>query len=115
MTLYFGELHYPDETVPSLKEALRSTFKSAVKLNSGFKRTGGTWPTLGEAIEANERVFAFVRSDLVRDDELDIMREVQVALDEERHQQEGEQAQGQVKILSTYKSCLLYTSPSPRD
>ena len=108
ITLYFGELHYPDDTVPSLKEALRESFhKNIVQMNSAFKRTG-KWPSLGEAVAANERVFVFVRSDLIQNNDFDIMREVQIEAEESTAAPQEEpppSSESQhVKITSTYQS-----------
>ena len=59
----FGNIQYPEETIPALLETLKEIFppvSTSVKLNSQYKRTG-KWPTLGEAVESNERIFVFIR------------------------------------------------------
>jgi predicted deacylase len=44
-------------------------------LNTKFKESG-RWPTIGEAVESGERVFVFVRSELVGPKDLEIVQEV---------------------------------------
>ena len=59
----FGNIEYEEETIPELVTALQQTFSAqstSVKLNSQFKETG-SWPTLGEAVQNNERIFVFIR------------------------------------------------------
>ena len=59
----FGNIEYEEETIPELVTALQHTFSAqstSVKLNSQFKETG-SWPTLREAVQNNERIFVFIR------------------------------------------------------
>ena len=48
-----------------------------LRLNGVFKRHG-YWPTLGEAVAADERVFVFVRSKFVARSDHELVREIQV-------------------------------------
>ena len=68
------------------------------KLNKQFK-TSGTWPTLGEAVASNRRLFVFIRSDLVTPDDLGFNKEVTVSLDHPYPPREN----GAVRILSNYQ------------
>lgn len=102
VTLYFGELQYETDTYPVLQNEILNNFgmdDSVVKLNIHHKNNGG-WPTLGEAIETNQRIFVFIRSELVPSTEKGILQEVQISI--EKPTIEG--PPGSVKILSTFNS-----------
>ena len=85
VVLNFGNIDWPDETIPILLETLMQTFtKEGVKMNRSFKLTG-KWPTLREAVTKNERIFVFVRDSIgaVTENELDMVKEVKVKPDED--------------------------------
>jgi len=82
VVLNFGNIEWPEETIPSLMETLINKFspeENRVGLNTAFKKTG-TWPTLAEAVDTNQRVFVFLRDSIgaVTENELEIVREVKV-------------------------------------
>ncbi len=87
--VYFGEIkddgQDSESTVDKLKTILRSVFDGldgSPSLNRAWQ-SSRSWPTLGEAIESNQRVFAIIRqkgdSSLVGD--IDVLREAQLKLD----------------------------------
>ena len=60
--LHFGSLYKGNKTFQPLIEEIKNSFSennSSVKINKAFQKTGN-WPTLGEAIAKNERIFIFV-------------------------------------------------------
>ena len=67
VVLNFGNIEMPEQTIPVLIEALFKEFNSnnsgSVQWNKSFKESG-TWPTLGEAVQRNERVFIFIRDNI---------------------------------------------------
>ena len=79
-------------------ETFSAEQEDRVKLNKQFKTTG-TWPTLGEAISSNARVFVFIRSDLVSSTDLGFNKEIKVSLS---HPNPAPQ-EGAVRILTNYQ------------
>lgn len=82
VVINFGNIEWAEETIPSLMETLMEQFspeEGRVGLNKGFKETG-TWPTMGEAVNTNKRVFIFLRDSVgaVTENELEIVREIKV-------------------------------------
>ena len=103
VVLNFGNMKYPGETVPALLETLTESFPSqstSVKLNAKFKETG-SWPSLGEAVSANERVFVFVRDTVGALTELDTqyVKEIKVKPRETFNMTTGP---GEVTVMSSY-------------
>ena len=83
--LNFGNIEYPEETVPKLIEALKSAFPetgSQVKMNKDFK-ANGSWPLLGEAVDKNERVFVMIRDTVgaIGEADLEFVREIKAGPD----------------------------------
>jgi len=81
VVLNFGNIEWPGETVPRLMETLMTVFSSqdGVKINKVFKERG-IWPTLGEAVSSNDRLFVFIRDNIgaVTENELEFMKEIKV-------------------------------------
>jgi len=83
VVLNFGNIELPKETIPKLMETLLEVFTGQdderVKINKVFKKTG-VWPTLGEAVRSNERLFVFIRDSIgaVTENELEFLKEVKV-------------------------------------
>eukprot|EP00092_Neocalanus_flemingeri_P033105 GFUD01036000.1.p1 GENE.GFUD01036000.1~~GFUD01036000.1.p1 ORF type:complete len:509 (-),score=111.87 GFUD01036000.1:306-1832(-) len=81
VVLNFGNIEWPEQTIPSLMETLIKVFTSqdGVKISKGFKERG-IWPTLGEAVRSNERLFVFIRDSIgaVTENELEFMKEIKV-------------------------------------
>jgi len=82
VVLNFGNIDWPEQTIPSLMETLIDKFSSQdgrVRINRAFKEKG-YWPTLGEAVDSNERVFVFLRDSIgaVTENELEIVKEIKV-------------------------------------
>ncbi len=100
---FLGEFTNEAESFSSLDQVLQKIFASfpnSVALSDTFKRFG-SWPTLGEAVEQNKRIFVFSRSTLVDSDgNLEMVKELQV--EEETPWRPREEAA--VSILSTYNS-----------
>ena len=103
VVLHFGNIEYPAETVPALLETLAETFSAqstSVKLNAKFKETG-SWPSLGEAVAANERVFVFVRDTVgaLTERDTQYVREIKVKPRETFNITTGP---GEVSVLTSY-------------
>ena len=63
VVLNFGNIEYPNHTISALTDTMMDIFplgSVGVKMNRKLKQTGA-WPTLGEAVQSNERIFVFVR------------------------------------------------------
>jgi len=78
----FGNIEYKVETIPRLMEELRETFPRegrTVKMNTNFKENG-SWPTLGQAVDSNERIFVFIRDTIgvIEEDDLEFVNEINV-------------------------------------
>ncbi len=71
------------------------------RMNGEYKRRG-SWPTLGEAVSSNERVFVFVRSQFVSPSDHQLVRELQI--DVKRPFYYPFYREGSAVILSTFKS-----------
>ena len=100
--LYFGSIEEEATAYPLLREALRRVFSvGSVGLNTRYKKTG-VWPTLGQAVDHNKRVFVFARTDLVDENDDEVMKEIQVEAGDQG-KAVGSKA-GEATILSTFKS-----------
>lgn len=101
IVLYFGEINNEEISYPELIKVLRKVFdQDHVKMNKDFKTNNGSWPKLGAAVESNERIFVFIRSERVQNSDLEFVSELQIQYGAEQF---GEHEEG-VKILSTFKS-----------
>ena len=85
VALNFGNIEYPNSTIPALQETMLKIFpveSAGVKLNGKFKSTGA-WPTLGESVRSNERIFVFVRdtAGLLPPESLSFVKEIKVKPD----------------------------------
>ena len=103
--LNFGNIEYPEVTVPKLIEALRSAFPETgnqVKMNKDFK-ANGSWPLLGEAVDKNERVFVMIRDTVgvIGEDDLQFVREIKVKPDRTFPENKSDT---EVYITSSYKA-----------
>ncbi len=71
-------------------------------MNGVYKREG-YWPTLGEAVAKNERVFVFVRSKFVVKTDYELVRENQIDI-KKPNTHYYPYMDGQAVVLSTFKS-----------
>lgn len=103
VVLNFGNIEYPDVTVPSLVEGLASAFpahSTSVTINVKYKQTG-SWPTLAEAVTSNERIFVFIRDTVgvLSEHDLAFVKELKVKPTDANEPVKGP---GEVIIMSSF-------------
>merc|ERR1712179_247593 len=101
IVINFGNIGFKDSTIPVLVEALKTQFEkeSGPRMNTAYK-VNGTWPTLGEAVKDNARLFVFIRGDV--DAHQSFVEDIKVK--PETLRTSDPRKPGAVKILSSFKS-----------
>ena len=109
VVLNFGNIEYPSHTISALTNTMMDIFplgSVGVKMNRKLKQTGA-WPTLGEAVRSNERIFVFVRDTVgaitTAEDHHSFVKEVKVK-PETLLSPNISVGPGEVTIMSSYKA-----------
>ena len=109
VVLNFGNIEYPNHTISALTNTMMDIFPArsvGVKMNRKLKQTGA-WPTLGEAVRSNERIFVFVRDTVgaitASEDHHSFVKEIKVK-PENLKKSNISAGPGEVAILTSYKA-----------
>ena len=109
VVLNFGNIEYPNHTISALTNTMMDIFplrSVGVKMNRKLKQTGA-WPTLGEAVRSNERIFVFVRDTVgaitASEDHHSFVKEIKVK-PENLKKSNISAGPGEVAILTSYKA-----------
>ena len=111
VVLNFGNIEYPNHTISALTNTMMDIFplrSVGVKMNRMLKQTG-SWPTLGEAVRSNERIFVFVRDTVgaitPAQEHQSFVKEIKVKPDTLRKSDLDLSAgPGEVTIMTSYKA-----------
>ena len=111
VTLNFGNIEYPESTIPELQKTMNEIFptnSSGVKMNGQFKSVLA-WPTLGECVRSNERIFVFVRDTvgLLAADSQSFVKEIKVK-PELLFSSNLTVGEGEVTIMTSYQAGQYY-------
>ena len=109
VVLNFGNIEYPNHTISALTNTMMDIFPTrsvGVKMNRKLKQTG-VWPTLGEAVRSNERIFVFVRDTVgaisASEEHDPFVKEIKVKPDT-LMKSNLSVGQGEVTIMTSYKA-----------